>query len=47
MTVVRSDRSGLIIDLNSEMKLLSDVVKSDGCADVGVDLGLVSEAMLA
>lgn len=47
MTVVRSDRSGFIIDLNSVIKLLREEVKSDGYAVVGEDLGFEPEVMWA
>lgn len=46
-TVVRSDRSGFIIDLNSVIKWLREEVNSDGCAVVGEVLGLVSEVIWA
>lgn len=45
MFVVRSDRSRLIIALNSVIKLLREKVKCEGFAIVGEDMGLVSEVM--
>jgi len=45
MTVVSRDKSGFIIDLNSEIKLLRADVMSGDWSGVGVGFDLVPEVM--